>query len=144
MKTLLLVIAVVLNTAAASHGLLAQDTSLVGAYTVEGISPTEDGRKERYTGRVELTEANGVYSLEWFNDQNQPTAVGVGLRDDKILSVIFKGGHGVIGLASYRIDRGKLIGKWTLPGAADGVFEETLTKADPRLRGAERGPRGKV
>lgn len=108
--------------------------TLAGSYTVEGM---ED--KQAYTGRAEVTtEANGTVNIEWFNDKGEPTAIGVGIRDGQILSVIFKNAGGV-GLVSYRIDGGKLIGKWTYPGLA-GVFPETLTRSSDKLHGADKKP----
>ena len=98
----------------------AQETTLEGAYAVKGMW------EKPYTGHADVTEANGVVNLAWFNDAGQQLGIGVGLREGAILSVIFQSGNS-IGLAAYRITGTTLIGRWLYPGEL-GLFTETLTK----------------
>ena len=115
-----------------------QDSSLTGSYAVEGKE-----EQQAYTGRADVTEADGVVILDWYTDNGDHIGTGLGIREGAVLSVVFKNAGG-IGLISYRIDGSKLIGKWMYAGS-QGVFPETLTKTDSKLHGADKkGPKTKI
>jgi hypothetical protein len=115
-------------------GVQAQDT-LAGAYTVTGAN--EDGSS--YTGRAQVTDTDGILRIE-MSDEQGVASIAIGLREGNVVSVIFQTREGAVGVASYRLENGRWIGRWTLPGS-DVVLTETLTKVDPRLHGAETGPK---
>lgn len=105
----------------------AQDTSLEGSYTVKGMW------EKPYTGHADVTEADGIVNLEWFNNAGEKVGIGVGIREGAVLSVIFQSGQS-IGLSSYRIEGTTLIGRWTYP-VEPKLFTETLTKGAHKAHG---------
>jgi hypothetical protein len=115
-------------------GAQAQDT-LAGAYTVTGAN--EDGSS--YTGRAQVTDTDGILRIE-MSDEQGVASIAIGLREGNVVSVIFQTREGAVGVAIYRLEQDRWIGRWTLPGS-DVVLTETLTKVDPRLHGAETGPK---
>lgn len=121
-------------------GLHAQEPqSIVGHYSFAG----QHWNGAPYKGFMEITETQGIYRLQW---GDPPSAMGVGVREGAVLSVVFMTSDHAIGLASYRIEGTTLHGQWLLPPDETSVQPEVLTKLDPRLHGAERGrgPRGVV
>ena len=113
---------------------LAQDSTLVGHYTVAGTNP--DGVP--YTSTAEIQEAEGIFRLEW-RDKDRTVAVGMGVVDGTTLAVVFQTDGGLIGLVSYRINGQTLTGRWIFPGHPS-IMTEVLTRVDERLHGAEKGP----
>ena len=114
-----------------AHQTLATD--ITGAYVCDGRNP--DGSP--YSGTVEIRAEGAVYQLAWtFNGGG--SAIGVGLRADAVLSVIYQTSDGVIGLSSYRITKAgptvRLVGTWTIPGGTPVVSTETMTKGKPQER----------
>lgn len=113
----------------------AQDT-LTGTYTVEGLN--DDG--STYTFQADVVEEGGVLSLSMRNERGDVAVIALGLREGDIVSTVFQTSDGAIGLAVYRIEGDTWRGRWIVPGAP-GILTETLTKVDPRLHGAEQGPK---
>ena len=91
----------------------------------EGTNP--DGKA--YAGTATITKLEHTWSLQWMSE-DELMAVGIGIRKDDVLAVVFQTKNGTIGLSLYTIRRGKLEGTWTVPGA-DLVANETLTKTKP-------------
>lgn len=117
----------------------AQDLS--GAYLVTGTN--EDGSS--YEMRAELVETDGgLVEITTYNGDGMPIGRAVGIHDGTVLSTIFQtlAGNGdvVVGVASYRFENDRWLGKWHVPGTTV-VLKETLMRSDPRLHGAEFGPR---
>jgi len=117
-----------------TNGATAQ-TSLVGTYTVEGTNPDAT----TYTGHAEVIETDDGIGITLTNEAGEVMGMAIGLREGNVISTVFQTSDGAIGVAAYRIEGDQLIGHWRVPGL-DGVFTETLTKADPRLHGAT-GPK---
>lgn len=113
----------------------AQD--LAGTYAVVGSN--EDG--SQYHGRAEVTEDNGLISVQIFDPDGNLMSIAVCLREPGfVVSCIFQTRQGVVGLAAYRLDGDQWLGRWHVPGSA-AILTETFTRTDPRLHGAEAGPK---
>ena len=100
---------------------------LNGVYRCEGTNP--DGSP--YAGSVQITQEGEAWLLSW-EFEHSGEGVGIGLWNAPVLSVIFRTSDGTIGLSSYVLTDGRLVGKWTVPGAGK-VFTETLTKMPERV-----------
>jgi hypothetical protein len=104
---------------------------LDGVYTCEGANP--DGSP--YKGLVEIVSEGDVVLMKWEFDDT--AMVGVGILRDDMLSVSYF--IGVPALAVYKIEKGtdgkgnKLQGTWTVAGAGDHLFSETLTRIHGRI-----------
>lgn len=113
----------------------AQD--ITGAYTVTGTN--EDG--SMYAGRANVTEERDLIGVQIFDPDGNLMSIAVCLREPGfVVSCIFQTREGVIGLAAYRLDGDQWLGRWHVPGSAV-ILTETFTRADPRLHGAEQGPK---
>jgi hypothetical protein len=98
-----------------------------GYYTCKG---QEAGGKP-YAGIAVITRKNDVYLVQWVIGAGS-TFTGIGIRQGNTLAASWtlppdKNGVAIRGINMYKIEPGKLIGKWTtLPGP--GVQQtETLT-----------------
>jgi len=136
MKALIVsVILVLVALCVGSLTLAAQADSygLEGTYLVSGTNP--DGTF--YDGYATLSEAGGIYSVEWKIGGTDVTGIGVGLHEGSTLAVIFQTVDGIVGIAAYGISGGKLVGHWHVPGV-EGVFTETFTKTDPEAQPSDK------
>jgi hypothetical protein len=101
----------------------ADQADLAGVYICDGVSPSGS----RYQGIVEIVKDHDTYRLVWSFD-SAVAAVGLGIRSGEVLAVMHY--SGIPGVIAYRIEQGpRLVGAWTVPGAAGALFSETLTKA---------------
>ena len=125
-------------------GLIAQAPDadpLVGIYLCEGLN--HDG--VTYRAVVEIVANGPAYELRWEMIGNPQRNVGIALRQDDVLSVIFQTEAGSIGLSSYAIERAEkgvtLRGRWLVPGLAV-ISRETMTKTAARSLDELRQQRG--
>jgi hypothetical protein len=83
---------------------------LDGRYDVSGESP----EGEFYKGSLQVRRDTGGYALRWDIDT---VYTGTGIEADGVLGAAWGDDCGV---AIYRIDGDRLIGKWRTPGAPEG------------------------
>ena len=128
----LVVVAVLLFVAAGTLGAAPDPKAdIEGVYKCEGANP--DGSP--YKGVVEIVSEGDVVLVKWEFDGT--AMVGVGILRDEMLSVSYF--IGAPALAVYKIEKnadGKgimLQGTWTIAGAGDHLFSETLTKIHGRI-----------
>ena len=116
-----------------------QAPALAGVYLVEGVNPDHSP----YTGVVELVAQGEQWQLTW-SFEPAGEAVGIGVLQGDVHAEIFQTDGGMIGLASYVVDRAstplRLKAHWIIPGVAD-VLSETLTKTTVTNPALLRGPR---
>ena len=105
----------------------AQSPSLAGVYLCSGAGPIGAA----YEGLVEIAEYEDTYHLQWIFPDEGRIVVGIGVRNNDVLAVMYFGQDP--GLVTYRIEDERLVGTWTTLGAAGHVFTETLTKTDLRI-----------
>jgi hypothetical protein len=96
----------------------ADKTDIAGKYTCEGTNP----QGQTYKGTVEITKVGDTYKLVWAIG-NAETWDGVGILEGDVLAVSFASG-----VVVYKVEKGKMTGKWTVKEANGKVFSETLTK----------------
>jgi hypothetical protein len=92
-----------------------------------------------YTGSVAITRSGDVYHLDW-TIAGSPGYVGVGLHVGGVLGVGWST-SGAPGVVVYKVDGGKLDGRWAT-GAASGVGTEVLD-GPPGLSGTYKIVQGK-
>lgn len=100
--------------------------SIEGTYRCEGLNP--DG--SAYLAVVQLTPKDDVWVVQWKFQEGE--GIGLGIRQQDTLAVIFQLNTGEIGMVTYAIGQSKagdteLTGKWLSPLAA-GIGSEVLTK----------------
>lgn len=105
------------------------------SYVAEGRNP--DG--SAYTARVELVEEGRQVRLVFYTPDNQLSAVSMGLRDGTAMATIFPTRDSA-GVALYRLEGDQWISQWFVVGEP-GLGVEILTPFDPKLHGAELGPK---
>ncbi|MGH9253674.1 MAG: hypothetical protein ACRD3C_03800 [Vicinamibacterales bacterium] len=105
-------------------------------YAVEGRNP--DGTA--YTARAEMSERDGLVYLSFYSPDNQLAALAVGVRDGPTMATIFQAGPNSVGLALYRAEGDQWLAQWFVIGEP-GTGVETLSPFDPKLHGAELGPK---
>jgi hypothetical protein len=94
---------------------------IAGRYSVVGVNP--DGGM--YQGRAEISKRGATYRIRWVIGVSE-TYEGVGILEGDVLAVSFSSGTSS-GVVVYRVDKGKLLGRWALLGS-DAVHSETLTR----------------
>lgn len=109
---------------------------LAGSYTVAGTN--EDGSE--YAGTATVTEHDGLVDAKMYDQAGDLGSIALCLREGAVVSCIFQTRDLVVGVASYRIEGDKWIGRWYVPGSM-AILKEVLTRVDPRLHGAETGPK---
>jgi hypothetical protein len=97
----------------------ADKVDIAGKYACEGTNPAG----KAYKGTVEITKVGDAYRLDWSLGGGAETYDGIGILEGDVLAVSW--GAGVV---VYKVEKGKLLGKWTTPDAKGKVFTETLTK----------------
>jgi hypothetical protein len=116
----------VLALAAAPSSAQEKAPKLEGTYDAVGKNP--DGKE--YKGTVTISKKGDVYKLEW--KVGEGTHQGVGFMENGRLCCSWAteaaGGGIATGAVVYKIDKGKLVGKWTQLGL-EKVYDETLTRA---------------
>ena len=95
---------------------------LSGDYTVEGTDAEGQGP---YTGTLTIKKAGEVYTMTWVIEKK--TAIGAGIVTDNVLSACWKEGND-IGLVSYKISAGKLVGQWAELKTDGKIYKESATK----------------
>ena len=113
-------------------GYAAPADDLTGQYKVDGTNPVDDST---YTGVIDITGKGEQWALHWTFQQGE--AVGIGIRQGHVLSVIFQTHDGAIGLVSFAIEENAqgdvtLKGRWTIPGTGV-VASEVLTRVTQRV-----------
>lgn len=92
-----------------------------GTYTISSAS--NPGGEGGYEGSVAITQSGAVYKLTWsISDGSQYK--GVGLMEGDVLGVGW-GMAAEFGVAVYKVEGGKLTGRWTT-AADSGAGTETL------------------
>jgi hypothetical protein len=67
------------------------------------------------------------YHLTWKTSAGELAAIGIGVFDAPIVSVIFSTQTSV-GVGSYRLEQGTITGTWTAPELQGVTFRETCTR----------------
>jgi hypothetical protein len=114
-RTFLTRLSAVLFIAVAATAVAAAESSLPGAYTVQG--KTADG--QAYGGRVEIAPHGKGVTLDWALDRGD-SYVGRGLQLDQVLGGVYwepDERFNDPGIVVYRIDGGRLQGIWMPQGA---------------------------
>ncbi len=96
-------------------------TDLAGKYTIKSATNPSGG--PGYSGSVDMTKGNGFYNLAWAI-KGSAAYNGVALQDGDNLGVGW-GRGGDFGVVVYKINGGKLTGKWAAH-ASSGVGTEDL------------------
>jgi hypothetical protein len=99
---------------------------LAGIYLCEGVNP--DGTP--YKGLVEITPTADAYQVRW--TMSEQSTNGIGIFKGGVLAVSYFGG--TPGVAVYRVDKGRLLGQWTMGDSKGQLYSETLTKLPKQLR----------
>jgi hypothetical protein len=98
-----------------------------GIYACEGSSP----KGEAYRGTVQIVRHADTYRVFWRLGTDEGN-VGVGIRSGDVLAVSYF--DMLPAVVVYKVERTesgpRLVGKWTVLGADDKVFSETLTKLE--------------
>src|SRR5688572_3906855 len=92
-----------------------------GKYLADGIG--NGGRP--YRAMVEIRREGDMYNVVWVLGPREAYS-GVGLVEGDSLCVGWASGQ-TPGVIVYASEKGKLLGRWTAPGAAGKTFKETLT-----------------
>ena len=92
-----------------------------GKYLADGIG--NGGRP--YRAMVEIRREGDMYNVIWVLGPRE-TYSGVGLAEGDALCVGWASG-GTPGVIVYESQKGKLVGRWTAPGAEGKTFKENLT-----------------
>lgn len=101
----------------------AAEIDIVGLYNCEGTNPNGTP----YRSVVEIIKNDQTYRVTWALGERN-TSIGIGIVRDGLLAVSYYA-NGNLGVIVYRIKKGpQLTGEWTVLGADDEVFPETLTK----------------
>jgi hypothetical protein len=120
------------ETEAIGSSLLDYQDMFSGAYTItEAVNLFN---KPAYTGTVNITNKRGIYKLLW-NIPSSPRYEGIGIVIDDILCVGW-GTGGNYGVVVYKVDGGKLKGKWTASNL-ESIGTEDL-EGPPGLSGVYR------
>jgi hypothetical protein len=101
-----------------------QNPSITGTYECVG----ESGNGAMYKGTVKITKKGDTYLLEW--EIGRSKHVGVGIIEKNLLCSSWAttlNGKVIMGIVVYRIENGKLIGRWTQYPGYSKIFKETLT-----------------
>jgi hypothetical protein len=99
----------------------ADEIDIVGTYTCLGENT--DGKV--YKGAVEISKDADCFKVAW--TIGKESYEGLGIRTGNVLSVSYKS-EGAVGVVVYKIEKGKLAGKWSLFGLKGKIYTETLTK----------------
>lgn len=102
----------------------AQNPSITGTYECVG----ESGNGATYKGTVKVTKMGDTYQLEWKIGRSKH--VGVGIIEKNLLCSSWattQNDKVIIGIVVYRIEKGKLIGRWTQYPGYGRILKETLT-----------------
>jgi hypothetical protein len=104
-----------------AFSILAFAADVTGTYHCEG----DAGGGKKYVGKVTITQKGDVYSVVWKLAGNE-TYNGIGILQGDVLAVSYYGS--MTGVVAYKVESSdKLVGKWTVKGAAE-VRDEILTK----------------
>lgn len=103
-----------------------------GAYTISAAVNLFN--KPAYTGTVNIRNKRGIHKLLW-SIPNAPRYEGIGIVVDGILCAGW-GMGGYYGVVVYKVDGGKLKGKWTASNL-EGIGTEDL-EGPPGLNGVYR------
>lgn len=110
---------------------------LAGEYEI--TAATNPGGRGSYQGRVSITQTGDVFQLRW-TIPNAPPYSGVALQEGDLLGVGWGVGNDY-GVAVYRVEGGKLSGRFSVAGAGK-VGTETL-EGPPGLNGEYKIVEGK-
>ena len=114
-------IAVLLSSLAAPS--TAAEIDIAGLYNCEGTNPNGT----TYRSVVEIIKNDQTYRVTWTMGERN-ASIGIGIVRDGLLAVSYYA-NGNLGVIVYRIKKGpQLAGEWTVLGADDELFPETLTK----------------
>jgi hypothetical protein len=112
-----LALALTLGTSFYTHAM-----DVTGDYTIEG-STTDGGGV--YTGTLEIVKKGEVLQLTWHTGNGK--FVGTGLLTKGVLSAVWRQGED-IGVSSFIVEEGKLVGTWAYLKTDGKRFKEVATK----------------
>src|SRR5262245_53731067 len=118
---------IVVLTFACAFGLVcgcnkaADKVDITGKYTCEGTNP--DGKT--YKGTVEVKKQGDAFHVLWSIGAGD-NYEGIGILEGDVFSVAYYGA--ITGIAVYKVEKGKMTGRWTLPEAKGQVYTENWTK----------------
>ena len=120
----------------------AEEIDISGEYFCRGSNPGGGS----YSGKVAITKTDQTYKIQWKIGTGQGH-VGIGIREDNVLSVCFVGSGGaegiaMVGVVSYKIQKDKdgprLVGRWAAFGGQKTQTETLSRSAPPPEKGTQR------
>lgn len=117
-----------------------QTSNLAGSYDISGMIPREGS----YRGGARIVNVNGAYGLSWniiFGNNRDAAYHGIGILDGNLLCVGWTDDAALYGISIYRINGGRLTGRWTLSNMNGALGTEELD-GSASLHGAYRIMRG--
>lgn len=106
---------------------LAESHKLDGMYRCVG----ENGDGTEYEGTVRIAKTGETYEVSWTIQGS--TYVGVGIIENDRLCCSWAtnvNGRVTMGMAVYKMEKGKLSGRWTCYPGTGRILKETLTLKD--------------
>ena len=97
--------------------------SITGDYSIIGSTTDGDGE---YTGSLSISRKGEVYKLIWTTGNGKFT--GTGLITKGVLSAVWHQADD-IGVSSFIIEEGKLVGTWAYLKSDGKRYKEVATKA---------------
>ena len=95
---------------------------ITGTYSCAGKNPDGKG----YSGKVEITKNGDTFRIKWTLVSTE-SYEGIGILANDVLAVAFSVDNKA-GVVSYKVEKGKLVGKWAVADGKGTVYTETLTK----------------
>ena len=117
-STLLLPLLATLGASATDS---AAQTPITGIYAAEGTN----GDGSAYRALVFIREHEDAFRIEWIFPSRRAVA-GLGILSGDVLAVSYFGSSP--GIAVYEVEDDRLVGRWTIVGAAGLLSKETLTR----------------
>ena len=107
----------------ATGALQAAMPELTGAYRITSATAPSGGA---YTGTAQITRSGGAYRMTWdVGGDAAPEYEGVGVQMDDMLGVGWGERGGSYAVVVYRLNGGRLAGRWSVTGA-NTVWVEDL------------------
>ena len=97
-------------------------TDITGDYSIIGSTTDGDGE---YTGSLSISRKGEVYKLTWTTGNGKFT--GTGLITKGVLSAVWHQADD-IGVSSFIIEEGKLVGTWAFLKSDGKRYKEVATK----------------
>lgn len=110
----------------AGREVLEGSPELDGAYRIV-LGENPDGTTN-YDGTVKMQRQGDIYAVAWFTPGPQPTAVGIGIRQNDVLTVAYGASIKGLGVVAYTWNGDQLLGLWS--SGSKRLGQETLTRKD--------------